>query len=175
MTNGTMVKWTPKPQQMAAARYLAIGCTQEYTIQKCDIGTRDTLVRWMKQPGFHAYVEEMKQRAFEYVEPAIWQNVTLALEIQRQLFAGEIKPDDGRIPHADKLLDRFLNKLTAIPVPDPPPAGAAVAGPAAAIQINHYNGSPNGVHALSQPIDYTGAIEGERTNGAGGVHDADEP
>jgi hypothetical protein len=164
-------EWKPKPQQLAAARYLAMGATWDYTLQRCDIKARQTLANWIKNPNFAALVEEMRQRAFEFVEPAIWQNVTLALEVQRQLFAGEIPPNDGRIPHADKLLDRFLNKLTAIPLPEPP-AGPAVAGPAAAIQINNYTNGTNGVHALPAAVDYTGAIEGERTNGAHQLHDA---
>jgi hypothetical protein len=127
-------EWRPSVQQEAAARYLAIGCTHQYTADRCGIKSLVTIHNWFKRREFADYVQLLRERAFDEVNPKIWQNVVLALELQRQVLAGEVPADDPRLPIADKLLSRFLDKLE--PVVGDAPAGPPSAQPPVAIQFN---------------------------------------
>lgn len=132
-TAKAIVEWRPTPQQQMAAQYLGIGCTWKYTAEKA-MCTEMSLGRWLKQQPFLDLVEDTRRRAFEVVEPRIFQNVALALEVQRQAFTGEIPANDRRVALAEKLLDRFLGALV------PVPTGTPAAGPTVPVQINNYTG-----------------------------------
>lgn len=129
MVAGIIGSW--KPAKRAAARYLAIGCAQEYAAQHSGV-TKRTVQNWCTEPDFDAYVLYLRETALQQVEPAIMANLHLALEVQQQVLRGEIPADDGRYTAADKLIYRFLDKLMAVeagpatPGPYPPPVAVTV-------------------------------------------------
>ena len=105
-------------QQRHAAHWLAIGADKRYTAAQVGMQERQ-LFRWLSNPAYVAYVEELHQATWERVEPKIMANVMLALDLQRQVLTGEVPWNDKRLGLADKLMTRILDRLLFV---EPAPA-----------------------------------------------------
>lgn len=142
-TNGT--------QKEMAARCLAIGFTQQRTSVEAQVTLR-TVQNWCTDATFMARVDELRQDAFQRIEPKVWANLELALENERQVLAGEMQADDARYVESRKLLDRLVAKLFYVAEASTPGGNAA-----AAASLNVYVGGeqsdrPPG-RRVSEPID----------------------
>lgn len=112
-----------KPDKRAAARYIAIGCTQQYSADQVGVTLR-TVQNWCAEDEFDQVVTQLRDLAWARVEPGIMANVELALEVQRQMFRGEVSPDDKRYAAAQRLIDRILDRLLTIRTEDDPDSPA---------------------------------------------------
>lgn len=121
-----------KPAKQLAARYLAIGCTQQYAAEKTDTPHR-TLQHWIAEPEFHAWTLYLRDVAVAQIETDIAANVRLALEVQAEVMRGDLSAKSDRYRVADKLLYRFVDRLVAIEAGPAAPDGAPV-GPTVVIQ-----------------------------------------
>lgn len=125
MTTDVTLAW--KPAKRAAARLRAIGCTQDYTANEVGVDIR-TVQNWCAEDEFDSVVRQLKELAWARVEPGIMANVELAIEVQRQMFMGEIKADDKRYLAAQRLIDRILDRLLYVePAHNPPGSPGLVA------------------------------------------------
>jgi hypothetical protein len=106
-----------------AARLLAIGCTLEDTAKRCDVVIK-TLSNWKNDPAFDAYVTQIRQTLASQIEPSIMANVALALELQRRVFAGELKANEPRYVEAARLISRVLDRLFYVAPPLDPTGDA---------------------------------------------------
>lgn len=127
-----MVPWKPTPAQRSVARLLAIGYPQTAAAEALGQNLR-TVQRWCADEQFEAYIDRLYQTAWERVEPGIMANVELAIEVQRQMLRGEVKPNDPRYREAARLLDRILDRLLYV---EPASAGGDAAGIAAVSAVN---------------------------------------
>src|SRR5689334_17532732 len=86
-------EWSVK--QRLGARLRAIGYTQQAAADQagCDI---TTLQRWEEDAAYVAFEQQLHDQAWERIEPGIMANVALAVEVQRDMLRGEVKPDDKR-------------------------------------------------------------------------------
>lgn len=131
MNDSTYNLW--KPDKRAAVRLLAIGCSQQYTADHVGAGLR-TVQNWCAEDEFDRIRTELRELAWSRVEPGIMANVELALEVQAQMFRGDIKPDDKRYASAERLIYRILDRLLYV---EPLPTGhTTVSSPSLALQIN---------------------------------------
>ena len=116
------------PRKRAAARLRAIGCSQQYCADQVGVALR-TVQHWCADRVFDAEVTRLQELAWSRVEPGIMANVELALEVQRQMFRGEIAADDKRYLAAQRLIYRILDRLLYVEPasgPDSAPAVSAV-------------------------------------------------
>lgn len=123
-----------KPAKQLAAKYLAIGCTQEYTAQKTETPHR-TLQHWCAEPEFHTWVLHLREVAVAQIEQDIAANVRLALEVQAEVMRGELSASSDRFIVADKLLYRFVDRLVYVE-----PATSADSALGATVVIQHARG-----------------------------------
>lgn len=100
--------WTPT--QYKIAHYVAKGYTKEQTGRMCNVHS-DTVRRLLIRNDFNELVYQLAQEAMARIEPTIMANLELALDIQRNMFLGEIPATDRRYTEARALLSRFLDKL----------------------------------------------------------------
>lgn len=99
-----------KPDKRAAARLLAIGCSQQYTADQVGVVLR-TVQNWCADPEFDNVRQELQELAWASVEPTIMANVQHALEVQRMVFRGDLNAGDKRYIAAEKLIYRMLDRL----------------------------------------------------------------
>lgn len=125
-----------RTQQISAAKLLAIGFTQQMTADEVRVDIR-TVRRWLERHEFCELVEHYRETACAHIDPDIWAHLRLAIEIDRRVLIGEIAFDDPRAIRAQRLIDRFLDRLLYVePAPATVAGGNTPTGPAALIQIN---------------------------------------
>lgn len=93
--------------------------------------TLRTVQYWCAEEEFDQEVSRLRELAWQRVEPGIMANVELALEVQRAMFAGEIKADDKRYIEARRLIDRILDRLLYVE-----PARSSDSAPAVSAVFN---------------------------------------
>lgn len=122
--------WNVK--QKLGARLRAIGYTQQATADQIGVDIT-TVQRWEENSAFHDYVQQLHSLAWRRIEPAIMANVELAVDVQRQMFIGELKPDDKRYLEARRLIDRILDRLLYV---EPADASDRLPAPGASVTTN---------------------------------------
>lgn len=132
----TVNEWTPN--QRSAARLLAIGYTGSMAAERVGV-TRETVSRWLAKQEFADYVQSLHEQAWERIEPAVNANLALALDVQRRVFAGEIKASDGRYVEARRFIERILDRLARA---EQPPATGSTS--TINLQLNTNGHHPNG-------------------------------
>lgn len=115
--------------QATAARFLAIGTTQSYAATRAGCTTR-TVQAWLAKPEYQSYVRDLYLDLLGQVEADLIRNLALALECERAVLAGEMKPDDPRHGVSQSVIARFSRFLLA------EVEASAPSAPAALIQIN---------------------------------------
>lgn len=121
-------------QREHAARWLAIGLSQQATADRVGVGLR-TVQRWLSEDeGFLARVEELRGLAIERIEPKVWALVELALENMRRMFAGEMKASDPVYVESRTFLNRFFERTFYVEAA-PPAGGVAPAAPTFNINV----------------------------------------
>lgn len=121
-------------QREHAARWLAIGLTQQATADKVGVGLR-TVQRWVNEDeGFLDRIEELRSLTFEHLEQRFSALLEHAVEVHHQVLNGEVAHDASAAIVADKLLTRFVEKLF-----EPSAATATAAAPVGS-QVNVYTG-----------------------------------
>ncbi|MCK9495242.1 MAG: helix-turn-helix domain-containing protein [Dehalococcoidia bacterium] len=108
-----------------AAYWLAIGVTQQRAADECGVDLR-TVQRWCAEDDFQQRLRGLREQAFAEIEPQMWANVRLALDVERRMLNGEVKGDDPAWSAAKSLLDRFRG--LALTAEAPPPAGGGAQG-----------------------------------------------
>lgn len=129
--------WNVK--QKLGARLRAIGYTQQSTADQVGVSIT-TIQKWEEDDAFHEYVQQLHNVAWQRIEPAIMANVALAVDVQRDMLNGLVKPDDKRYLEARRLIDRIVDRLLYV---EPPalPAGDTAPTTAVNIQLNAGTGS----------------------------------
>lgn len=135
--NISSVAWTTA--QLKVAWLIAIGYSQPMAAKAVGMSLRQ-VSRWASLPTYQSLVAVYQSEVMDRIEPAVLQNAALALELQRQMFLGEISPDDKRYREAAKLISRLWDKFYTEPTtPGPSPVGNAV-------QINVNGNGRNGAY-----------------------------
>lgn len=122
-----------------AAYWLGIGVTQQRAADECGADLR-TVQRWCAEQSFQDRIAQHRRTAFEQIEPQMWANVRLALDVERRMMNGELKADDPAWLAAQRLLDRF--RAVFVDVDAPPSSGGSLEGPAGGSGANTTN-DPN--------------------------------
>ncbi|MCK9496142.1 MAG: helix-turn-helix domain-containing protein [Dehalococcoidia bacterium] len=117
-----------------AAYWLAIGVTQQRAADECGVDLR-TVQRWCAEQDFQQHVADLRQQAFAEIEPQMWANVRLALDVERRMLNGEVQGDDPAWGAAKSLLDRFRGLALSAEAP-PPPGGGGPGGVAVTVYAN---------------------------------------
>lgn len=109
----TVMGWTPSLKQREAALLRARGHTQQQCADAVGLDIRE-IQRWHEIPEWVALVEEHFLRSVERIEPGLMANIDLAIDVQRQMLRGELKPDDKRYLEARRLIDRIMDRLLSV-------------------------------------------------------------
>lgn len=105
------------PAQRTAARLLAIGYTRDQVSRSIGVSLR-TLYRWCERDAFWSLVEELHGAAWVRVEPRVSANLELALDVQAQMLRGEVGAEDPRYRAAERLINRFVERLFSAGEPE---------------------------------------------------------
>lgn len=120
--------------QVRAAYLIAIGWPIDHVAGEVGVH-RNAIRKWLLRTAFVQMVDDARAKVVEQFEPAIMANVHLAVDVQRRMLVGEIRPDDKRYLEARRLLERFLDRLLYVE-PAPPQVGFPANGISVPIQIN---------------------------------------
>lgn len=104
-------------QQRNVARLMALGYKQTEAAEQTGTPLR-TVQDWVAK-GLDAFADELHERGWERLDPKFWGNIELALDLQNQVFRGEMASDDPRYLEARRWLDRALSRSTSFAAPKP--------------------------------------------------------
>ena len=114
--------WT-RPQQRVA-RWLALGLTQTAAAEKEGIALR-TVQKWCADNRLEELADVLHARGWERVDPQLWANLELALQIQQEVFTGQRPPRDLVYLEARRFIDNALAYRSANPKRNDPDRGAS--------------------------------------------------
>lgn len=154
-TNAPLGSFTHVQEQ--AIHFLAIGYDELTCARR--VGCKlEAIIRWLQEDKFRQAVRDDAENTLRRLEPNIARNLELALDVQKQVLTGELKAKDERALAANRLVDRFLDKLLYVEVPESaPPSTSAPLGDSGSlvpIQININGSSSNGNGAVSTDAEY---------------------
>ena len=112
MTN----EWVPSTAQLKLAQQLALGFSLLKSSEKAEVPYR-TAQTWYHYPGkaeFIALVEELREEMVNRYEDNFGRVLNLALEIELQVYAREISPDDPVAKFAHDTLTKTAYRAAAL-------------------------------------------------------------
>ena len=116
--------WTVKQQE--CAKLLAIGFSQTSAADRMAVPLR-TVQSWWAKREYREFVQALHATAGTTVAPAMENLLLQAVDIERQVFSGEVEVGDGRYKAAQRRIDQFLERMalspTSVPLPLSDPSG----------------------------------------------------
>lgn len=104
-------------QQRNVARLLALGYSQTKAAEESNTPLR-TVQDWCSK-GLEELADDLHERGWERLDPKFWGNIELALDLQNQVFRGDMASDDPRYLEARRWLDRALSRSTSFSAAKP--------------------------------------------------------
>lgn len=103
-------QWEPSPAQAWAAALLA-ECKSQTSVAETTHASLRQVQRWWAYPPFREYVKQIQRGILAGYYEEFQMRVAESLIIMGQVFRGEIKADDPRVPLAHDTLKSTLYRM----------------------------------------------------------------
>jgi len=111
-------QWTStNPPEVSQLTIVRRSVSWVATAEALGIGSLTTIARWLKDPEFAIYRNELRDAAMSRVNAQYLANIEAAFEVVGEVLKGTIKRDDDRAVEARAIIDPFLRACLYVPPP----------------------------------------------------------
>ena len=96
-----------------------MGRTWAQTAALVDVKSLTSIAKWLRDPEFVAYRDEIRDRRLERIEARYLGNVEKAFDVVSSVLDGSIRRDEDRAVAARETVDRFLAACLYVAPPAP--------------------------------------------------------